>query len=433
MKTPSMRLILKDSWKGRANQLKEALVHRTLGDVVSSVDFVHEPSFFESAVSQADSEVARRVQAVMEEPAEVCPWVGRIVLDAPLLLRTGLTPGDVACRVAAAFPLHVAASDESDEVYLLRLRPILMTPGSTQHPAGSLEEGVALRASTEALVLRACRETVLHGIRGISSVTAGMEHLHALDGQGDFQSEQVAVLETQGGSLASVLAMDAFRAELCTSNDVHNVYHVLGVEAAATVLFEQIKQTLQFDGSYTNERHLMLLCSFCTHAGSLLPISRHGINRSADAGALSRASFEEVTDQLLEAATYGDSDHTAAFSPAIMVGQRAPNVGTGICYAMSSIPEESVASSSEDEVVFTAVDADIEMLSYQQDVARIEAPYSDAAAGIGLPAALQHSFIAALPNPVKPYAPSSPKNLLSGKKRPYEPSSPRGERRLTLP
>ena len=66
----------------------------------------------------------------------------------------------------------------------------------------------------------------------------------------------------------------------------------------------------------------MLLCDFCTNSGSLLPISRHGINRSVDSGALSRASFEEVTDQLLEAALHNDTDYTTSFSPAIMVGQR---------------------------------------------------------------------------------------------------------------
>ena len=72
----------------------------------------------------------------------------------------------------------------------------------------------------------------------------------------------------------------------------------------------------------------MLLCNFCTNMGGLLPISRHGINRSADSGALSRASFEEVTDQLFEAALNNDVDYTTSFSPAIMVGQRQLKANT---------------------------------------------------------------------------------------------------------
>jgi hypothetical protein len=226
-------------------------------------------------------------------------------------------------------------------------------------------------------------------------------------------------LETQGGCLPAALSLGLFRAELCSSNDIHLVHRVLGIEAAVAVLFDQIRQTLTFDGSYTNERHLMLLCSFCASQSTLLPISRHGINRSADSGVLSRASFEEVSDQLLEAALYGDSEHTGAFSPAIMVGQRAINIGTGICYAARDEPERLEAA-SDDEVIFTMVDADVHTLtSYSDQTLRTEAPYSGAS--LGLPAVLRCSFVGELN---VEYAPSSPKTLMVGRKRPGEPPPP---------
>ena len=422
MKTPSLHLVVKAEWASRVEELRAALIFHTLGDVVCSLDFVEERDFFHSAYSEHDCLIASRLRAVMKEPASFCPWVARIELDPCVLFQTGLVPADIAAKVALSLPLHASVSDESDPLLLLRLRPTLLLPGTTSFSQGSQEERTALRLSTENLVLKACRNNVLRGLRGISQVSVGTDVVHAVH-EGDFARRKVTVLETRGGSFAAALRMSAFETTLCTSNDVHSVYNVLGVEAAASVLFEQIKQTLQFDGSYTNERHLMLLCNFCTSQSTLLPISRHGINRSADSGALSRASFEEVTDQLLEAAAYGDSDHTAAFSPAIMVGQRAANVGSGICYPLPSVSVTIAESSSDEEVVFTAVDADIEMLSYQQDVSRIEAPYSDARAGVGIPAALQHSFVTSLP--AKTYTPSSPKTLTYGRKRACEPSSPR--------
>ena len=230
--------------------------------------------------------------------------------------------------------------------------------------------------------------------------------------------------------MSQVMCLPEVDASLCISNDVHDVCLTLGIEAAAAVLFDQIKQTLQFDGSYTNERHLMLLCNFCTASAVLMPVSRHGINRSSETGALSRASFEEVTDQLIEAATYGDSDFTCAFSPAVMVGQRAPNVGTGICYpvatGMSTIDEQQ--SDSEEEIIFTSIDADVEMLTYQHASLGIEKPYSDCDPTGSLPAALHHSYVT--PIPTLSYTPSSPKNRIAGRKRFYEPSSPRSERRI---
>lgn len=434
MKTPSLRLVLKEEWVPRVPEVLSALVHRTLGDIVRSVVFLYEASFFHSDYSPEDAALARRARAVMPEPAECCPWVARIVLDHTLLMQMDMTPLDVACHVQRNAPLYAIASDEDAPEYLLRLRPTALLPGSQGASACSPEDRAALCAAAEALVLKACRDTTLRGLRSLSAAALVEETMQELDERGDVRSKSVVVLETQGGGLARAMSLGMFQARLCSSNDVHNVFHVLGVEAACAVLFEQIKQTLQFDGSYTNERHLALLCSFCTSQGSLLPISRHGINRSADSGALSRASFEEVSDQLLEAAAYGDVESTNAFtperralgrSPAIMVGQRASNVGTGICYTLSSLPEQDAECTSDDDVVFTTVEADIQMLSYQQEATRTEAPYSDAAAGLGLPAALRHSYITSLPSQIKGYAPSSPKVLVSGKKRPYEPSSPR--------
>ena len=402
MKTPSMRLVLQDP--SCALKLQDDLIYRTLGDIVQQLDFVQEPDFFDSAISVFDAEVAARQREVMREPEHVAPWLARIVLDSELLLRTGLSPGAVGARVERSFPLFAAASDESDDLFLLRLRPMLLTPGSTGLPPG--EEQVSLRALTETLVLKACREVVLHGIRGISDVAVSKETAYA-QVDGDYCTESITVLKTQGGSLGSVMGLPGVCAAHCTSNDIHDVCHCLGLEAATAVLFEQIRDTLMFDGSYTNERHLLLLCSFCTSQGILLPISRHGINRTAESGALSRASFEEVSDQLLEAAAYGDAEGTASFSPAIMVGQRASNVGTGICYTLSSVCEEASEESSEDEVVFTAVDTDIETLSYQQDVRGVEAPFAEH--GLGLPAALQQSFV---PLRTGKYAPSSPKTAI---------------------
>ena len=422
MKTPSMKLVLRKEFEGRAAEIQSMLIHLTLADAVLSLTIIREPIFFESDVSATDAAIASRLRKVMTEPAEFCPWIGRIELNAATVIQKGLTPVSIGCNIARTYSVHVSASQESDNVFLLRIRPLLLLPGKTTHEKDSPEEDTSLRVATEALVLRVCRESRLRGVKNIAGAVIATETMHSLDASGDIQEEKVTVIDTQGSCLSSVLSLEYLRSDLCTSNDVHNVYAVLGVEAAASVLFDQIRQTLTFDGSYTNERHLMLLCSFCTSQSILLPISRHGINRSADSGALSRASFEEVSDQLLEAAAYGDVDYTTAFSPAIMVGQRAANTGTGICHAVAATIEEEKQVSSDDDVVFTSVDADMEMLSYQEEFSRIELPYNDVRIGLGLPAALQNSFIPTLKTAA--YAPSSPKTKCVKPKVSYKPTTP---------
>ena len=429
MKTPSIRLVLRApiSSPAQAQEFGSKLVHTTLASVMRSIRFLFEPDVFACAFSKEDAALAARQKDVHQMTIDACPWMGRIELDMLMLMRVGMKPSDVAVDLGSYFPLLVFASDESDPVWLLHVRPTGILSGGTPHATSSIEERCHLRNSCENIVLKACREMALSGLPGISSCSVGSDIIH-VDGEEELIQETRAVIDTHGGTLAQVLCMPEVDAPLCVSNDVHDVFHTLGIEAAAAVLFDQIKQTLQFDGSYTNERHLLLLCSFCTSSSTLLPVSRHGINRSSETGALTRASFEEVTDQLIEAATYGDSELTSAFSPAIMVGQRALNVGTGICYALSPIKEKKDECDSDNDVIFTSIDADVEMLSYQHVSVNIEAPYSDAGTGIGLPAALHHSYVANAPTTTMTYAPSSPKTIMGMRKRRYEPSSPKTDR-----
>ena len=323
MKTPSMRLVMQENFT-EPKQLKEfksILTYTLLGSIIKRIHFLEETDYFESSFSRIDQAIANRLKETSIRPSVLCPWVGRLELDAPVMIRKGLTPAAVAILISKVFPFHISGSLEHDEEWILKLRPIHEYIESSTNEDDNIERS-QLQIYTETLVLKAAREVVLTGKPNISNCTVSEEAYYHLNAEGDIESKNRVVIDTHGGSLADVLSLSQFEANICISNDVHDVCAVLGIEAANAVLFDQIKKTLQFDGSYTNERHLMLLCSFCTHSGGLLPISRHGINRSADSGALSRASFEEVTDQLLEAALHNDVDYTTSFSPAIMVGQR---------------------------------------------------------------------------------------------------------------
>jgi RNA polymerase Rpb1, domain 5 len=202
---------------------------------------------------------------------------------------------------------------------------------------------------------------------------------------------------------------------------------MLGIEAATAVLFEQIQFTLQFDGSYINERHLLLLVSFMTCLGGLLPVSRHGINKLVDSGPLARASFEEVADRLAESAIFGDVDPVLCHSSRIMIGEVC-KVGTGVCEVLREEPLPHVDSDS-DSVVFTTMDGDsVDVIKSHKEASKsipIEMPFMEEG-GVLFPKAVSGgSFIHVAPTRNRAYAPSSPKSLFMDRKRGYEPSSPR--------
>ena len=98
------------------------------------------------------------------------------------------------------------------------------------------------------------------------------------------------------------------------TNDIKEIFEVLGIEAARRALMKEIRTVISFDGSYVNHRHLSILCDVMTYKGFLMPITRNGINR-IDASPLQKASYEETQEVFMEAAVFGEKDMTGQFLP----------------------------------------------------------------------------------------------------------------------
>jgi len=114
----------------------------------------------------------------------------------------------------------------------------------------------------------------------------------------------------------------------CISNDVIEIYKVLGIEAARTYLIESITDVVAHEGEYINNRHIELLCDAMTSRGILIPVNRQGVN-TGDVGPLARSSFENTTDQLIKASIFSETDHLSGVSSNIMLGQQI-KAGTGL-------------------------------------------------------------------------------------------------------
>jgi DNA-directed RNA polymerase II subunit RPB1 len=446
MKTPAMRLVVLPSFasgEGLSN-LRASLMHLTLAGATKHVRAIHDPDFFSSTWGETDNYLCKRETALCSSAPEVfCPFVVRIELDPTPLIERGMGPSAVADAVCAHLTtgsVQILYSEDHMDLWILRIRALTCGTGLTPFATGSLEETSHLRSLTEELGAKACRDCFLGGIQGVSSTSDREDTLMADVSQEEDPhnfNQTITVVDTSGTNLRTALGLSELRGNLCMSNDVSDVLAVLGIEAATAVLYEELTHTLQFDGGYINGRHVGLLVDLMTSLGQLLPISRHGLNRMQDNGPLARCSFEETVDVLYDAAAFGEIDPAKGITECVMLGQRAA-VGTGVCEVitpvLNSIPE-SVDDESEEEVIFTAVDADVEMVSTKIDAAcaPIEMPFDrngTSSCSAFLPAALGHSFLhaSAHARPKRAYAPSSPRRApcnASGKKRKYEPSSPR--------
>ena len=131
-------------------------------------------------------------------------------------------------------------------------------------------------------------------------------------------------VETDGCNFSKILAMDHVDSERTTSNNVWDIYDVLGIEAAKQFLIEEYMDLM----GGINICHTKVLVERMTHNGTISSISRYTM-RSDECGPLGKASFEESLEHFVRAATFGDKEPTKGASAAIICGKRA-NMGTGM-------------------------------------------------------------------------------------------------------
>lgn len=135
-------------------------------------------------------------------------------------------------------------------------------------------------------------------------------------------------LSTDGGDFTELLKIPYIDVYTIMSNNVWDIYNMLGVEAARQFLIEEFINVVSSDGTYINKQHVTLLVDIMTNSGKLTPVSRYGTTRH-NTGIISKASFEESIDNFVNAGFFTETEHITGVSSTIMCG-REPKTGSGI-------------------------------------------------------------------------------------------------------
>ena len=136
------------------------------------------------------------------------------------------------------------------------------------------------------------------------------------------------VLIADGSNLATILGIKGVDPTRTITNDIHEVESILGIEAARSVIINEITNVLKDQGLDVDIRHVMLVADIMTRTGRVRQIGRHGV--SGEKGSvLGRAAFEVTVRHLLDAAARGETDELLGVTENVIVGQMIP-IGTGI-------------------------------------------------------------------------------------------------------
>ena len=135
------------------------------------------------------------------------------------------------------------------------------------------------------------------------------------------------VLYTEGSALKDVIGILGVDMTRTTTNNISEIFSVLGIEAARNSIITEATNTLREQGLNVDIRHIMLVADLMTSDGEVKQIGRHGIS-GEKASVFARAAFEVTVNHLLDAGMRGNIDELQGVTENVIVGQPI-KMGTG--------------------------------------------------------------------------------------------------------
>ena len=336
-KNPSMTVFLKSADEGnpeKAKQFANMMEHTRLSDVVSSVQICFDPDEFNTRIEEDRKLVEQYYEfsRMLEEcngsdtPAEQSTkskWIVRMEMDTETLLDKNITMDDIHFTVkngSLGTDVDCVYADYNSDKLVFRVR--MSNIASSKKRKGTAEP---LDQTDEIHILKKFQDdllnnTILRGVSGIVNVLPRKLNNMVSKVDGKYEKKDVWVLDTTGSNLLETLGMDYIDSQRTHSNDIREMFDVLGIEAARQVIHDEIVDVLEFSGAYANYHHLSLLCDRMTTKKDLVSIFRTGLF-SDNIGPIAKATFEVHTEVLLDAARFGEADNMRGVSANVMCGQ----------------------------------------------------------------------------------------------------------------
>ena len=295
---------------------------------VAQAEATQEPKAKAAApVDETEDGTAAPAAAPLIPEMKRSPWILRLELDREKMFGKNITMDDVAYVLNQKFDTEVSTiySDYNSTRLVFRLR----MKEEDDDPLNSLSQ-------LKMLQNKILGGTIVRGAPGLRTVSFTKTN-DMYERVGDkYENVEQFVLDTDGSNFLDIMCHPDVDAARVYSNNVHDIFENLGIEATRAVLFKEIS-TL-FEETYVNYRHLCLLCDVMASRGRLMSVDRYGINKN-NIGPLAKASFEQTEDIMLRAALYGELDPITGVSANIMTGQP---VRGGTSFSQILLDEEAL-------------------------------------------------------------------------------------------
>ncbi|KAI6655586.1 DNA-directed RNA polymerase III subunit RPC1 [Oopsacas minuta] len=184
-------------------------------------------------------------------------------------------------------------------------------------------------------ILRNFKEKLINlvvlGLSAVNRVIINADEEQSSEGKEKYK------LYVEGENLRAVMATIGVKGTHSKSNSMIEVEKTLGIEAARSVIVDEIIYTMKNHGIHLDGRHVMLLADLMTYKGEVLGITRFGLSKMKES-VLMLASFECTTDHLFNASLFSQVDAINGVSECIIMGLPM-KLGTGLFKILYDLPK----------------------------------------------------------------------------------------------
>lgn len=215
-----------------------------------------------------------------------------------------------------------------------KLKELSLTPADV---AKALEKGLAKEATVKLsgniITLKSKSKEEDKGLHSLYRLKERVKDVYVAGVKGVSQILPVKrgeefVIITFGTNLKKVLELDFVDTERTTTNDIHEICEVLGIEAARQAIIDEVFKVMEMQGLNVDIRHILLVADTMCVGGEIKGVTRYGVV-SEKASVLARASFETPIKHVINAALKGEVDKLGSVVENVMLNQTVP-VGTGL-------------------------------------------------------------------------------------------------------
>jgi DNA-directed RNA polymerase beta' subunit len=339
-KNPSLTIYLKEeeeTQKEKAQTIMYMIEHTKLVEIVKSIEICFDPDDLNTLISEDKDTIQqyRAFESMVASCAEVnlandenekSKWIIRMEMDPEIMLEKNITMDDVNFTLNNCYEnqINCVYSDYNADKLVFRIRMNEVIKNNSGKSSGSKTK-LPLDQSDQIYILKNFQDqllqnVVLRGIKGINKVILRKIKDNVVEKNGLYKREDIWVLDTIGTNLLEILGIDYIDNTRTFSNDIVEIYNVLGIEAARQAIYNELVDVIEFDGAYINYHNYSVLVDRMTFTSKMISIFRHGINND-NIGPIAKASFEETPEMFLKAARHAELDTLKGISANVMCGQ----------------------------------------------------------------------------------------------------------------